>query len=105
MTTEDSSLVPDYLNRLLLEGRNYIVLGAGLGMGRQTCHALAQAGAAKILCVDIEESRAAAVASEIGVGIPWHGDVTKREEVRHSPLRERHLQEGGIDRCSPVSPK
>lgn len=82
MTTEDSSLVPDYLNRLLLEGRNYIVLGAGLGMGRQTCHALAQAGAAKILCVDIEESRAAAVASEIGVGIPWHGDVTKREEVR-----------------------
>lgn len=82
MTTQDSSPVPDYLNRLRLDGRNYIVLGAGLGMGRQTCHALSQAGAAKIMCVDIDESRANEVALEIGNGIPWHGDVTMRDEVR-----------------------
>lgn len=81
MTTEDSSPVPDYLQKLRLDGRNYVVLGAGLGMGRQTCHALSQAGAAHVLCVDIDEDRASEVAAEIPGGLSWHGDVTKRPEV------------------------
>jgi NAD(P)-dependent dehydrogenase (short-subunit alcohol dehydrogenase family) len=81
MTTADNSPVPDYLDRLRLDGRNYVVVGAGQGMGRQTCHALTQAGAARILCVDIEADRAADVAAEIGIGVPWVGDVTKRDGV------------------------
>ncbi|MSO39718.1 MAG: SDR family oxidoreductase [Ilumatobacteraceae bacterium] len=81
MTTEDSSPVPDYLQKLRLDGRSYVVLGAGLGMGRQTCHALSQAGAAHVLCVDIDEHRAREVAAEIPGGLSWHGDVTKRSEV------------------------
>ena len=81
MTTADDSPVPDYLGRLRLDGRRYVVVGAGQGMGRQTCHALAQAGAAKIVCVDIDDERAKEIADEIGVGVPWVGDVTKRADA------------------------
>jgi NAD(P)-dependent dehydrogenase (short-subunit alcohol dehydrogenase family) len=81
MTAADNAPVPDYLDLLRLDGRNYVVVGAGQGMGRQTSHALAQAGAAKIICVDIDEARAADIAAEIGIGIPWVGDVTKRDEA------------------------
>ncbi len=88
MTTADSSPVPDYLSRLRLDGRNYLVVGAGQGMGRQTAHALAQAGAAKVVCVDVEADRADEIAAELGsgadgspIGMPWIGDVTQRAEV------------------------
>jgi carboxylesterase type B len=43
MTTADNSPIPDYLARLRVDGRNFVVAGAGMGMGRQTSHALAQA--------------------------------------------------------------
>jgi NAD(P)-dependent dehydrogenase (short-subunit alcohol dehydrogenase family) len=82
MTTADRSPVPIFLDRIRLDGRNYVVVGAGQGMGRQSSHALAQAGAQRILCVDIDDQRAAEIADEIGVGVPWVGDVTKRAEVR-----------------------
>jgi NAD(P)-dependent dehydrogenase (short-subunit alcohol dehydrogenase family) len=81
MTTGDESPIPDYLSMLRLDGRSYVVAGAGVGMGRHTTHALAQAGARKIVCVDIEASRADEIADEVGreVAIPWVGDVTTRE--------------------------
>ena len=82
MVAADNSPVPDYLDMLRVDRRNYVVVGAGQGMGRQTCHALTQAGAARIVCVDIEPERAADIAQEIGIGIPWAGDVTKRDEAR-----------------------
>ncbi len=81
MVAADNSAVPDYTGRLRLDGRNYVVVGAGQGMGRQTCHALTQAGAARIVCVDIDEARAADIAHEIGIGVPWVGDVTKRGDA------------------------
>jgi NAD(P)-dependent dehydrogenase (short-subunit alcohol dehydrogenase family) len=81
MTTADDTPVPDYLARLRLDGRNYVVVGAGQGMGRQTCHALAQAGAAKLVCADIDQGRAEDIAAEVGIGVPWVGDVTERAEV------------------------
>ena len=81
MTTGDQSPIPDYLSMLRLDGRNYVVAGAGVGMGRHSTHALAQAGAAKIICVDVDAGRADEIADEVGrdVAIPWAGDVTKRE--------------------------
>ena len=82
MTTADDSPIPDFLSRLRLDGRNYVVAGAGMGMGRQTAHALAQAGAAKIVCIDVEADRAADIAAEIGdVAVPWVGDVTTRADA------------------------
>lgn len=77
----DTSAVPDYLRLLDLTSRCYVVVGAGQGMGRQVCHALAQAGAARILCVDISAERAAAVSAEVGIGIPLECDVTARDGV------------------------
>ncbi len=82
MTTSDPTPVPDYLNRLRLDGRSYVVVGAGQGMGRHTSHALAQAGAERIVCVDIDGERAVEIAEEIGVGVPWVGDCTKRADVK-----------------------
>ncbi len=82
MTTADASPIPDFLSRLRLDGRSYVVAGAGMGMGRQTAHALAQAGAAHVVCVDVEADRAAEVAAEIGdVAVPWAGDVTTRTDA------------------------
>ena len=75
----DHEAVPDYRALLRLEGRVFVVLGAGLGIGRQTAHALAQAGA-KLVCVDNENSLAEAVAAEVD-GIPLCADITRRSDV------------------------
>src|SRR5207245_8257490 len=53
--------VPDYLQQLRLDGKNFVVLGAGQGIGEATTHALAQAGA-RVLCVDREEDLAVRIA-------------------------------------------
>ena len=82
MTTADDTPIPNYLDRMRLDGRNYVVLGAGQGIGRQVAHALAQAGAARIVTVDIDAGRAAEIAAEVGVGVAWSGDATKRSEMQ-----------------------
>lgn len=79
MTRADDTPVPDYAGMLRLDGRNYVLIGAGQGMGRQAAHALAVNGA-RVLCVDLEKDRADDIAEEIGNGaLPWVGDVTTRE--------------------------
>ena len=82
MSAEDNSPIPDYLSKSRLDGRNFVVLGGGLGMGRQTVHALTQAGASRVMVVDIEQSRADNVAAEVPGGLGWSGDITKRDEVK-----------------------
>ena len=96
MVAADNSAVPDYAGKLRVDGRSYVVVGAGQGMGRQTCHALAQVGARKIVCVDIAEDRAKDIAEEIGIGVPWSGDVTTRAEAaRLADFADQEL--GNID--------
>ena len=53
MPTPERSTVADYRNPARLDGRGFVVLGAGQGIGRQSAHALAQSGA-RVLCVDRE---------------------------------------------------
>ena len=80
MTTGDNTPVPDFLSRLRVDGRTFVVAGAGVGMGRMTSHALVQAGAKTVVCVDVDADRAAEIAAEIGpAGVAWVGDVTTRE--------------------------
>jgi NAD(P)-dependent dehydrogenase (short-subunit alcohol dehydrogenase family) len=79
MDTDDRSPVPDYPALLRLDGRGFIVVGAGRGIGRQAAHAVAAAGA-RVVCADVERERADAVAAEIG-GTPWAGDVRARDAV------------------------
>jgi len=73
----DEEAVPDYVARLNLDGRVVAVVGAGRGIGRQTCHALAQAGA-RVACVDMDIHYARKVADEVD-GRPFRADV--REEA------------------------
>ena len=79
MTRTDDTDVPDYPSLLRLDGRRFVVLGAGQGIGRQATHALASAGA-RVVCVDRDADLAADIAAEVD-GTPWVGDVTLRPEV------------------------
>jgi NAD(P)-dependent dehydrogenase (short-subunit alcohol dehydrogenase family) len=79
MSAADTTAVPDYAGQLRLDGRGFVVVGAGQGIGRQTAHALAAVGA-RVVCADLEPARADAVAAEVG-GVPWAGDVRIRAAV------------------------
>jgi NAD(P)-dependent dehydrogenase (short-subunit alcohol dehydrogenase family) len=79
VTRTDDTPVPDYPGLLRLDGRRFVVLGAGQGIGRQVTHALAGAGA-RTVCVDREAELAEDVAKEVD-GIPWSGDATDRADV------------------------
>ena len=96
MDTDDLDAVPDFASLLRLDGRSFVVAGAGAGMGRQTAHALAQVGAKRVLCVDVNDELAKAVSSEIGVGVPWVGDITTRAEVQRLTSDAR-AQLGRVD--------
>jgi NAD(P)-dependent dehydrogenase (short-subunit alcohol dehydrogenase family) len=79
MTSTDDSPVPDYGSLLRLDGRGFVVVGAGQGMGRQSAHALASQGA-QLLCVDIDPVLAEEVAAEVG-GVAWSADVRRSDDV------------------------
>jgi NAD(P)-dependent dehydrogenase (short-subunit alcohol dehydrogenase family) len=93
----DRSPVPDYRTLYSLAGRVIVVLGGGNGIGRQTCHALAQAGA-RVVCVDRDETRAAVVAREVD-GIAHAADVTKRDDVERvfATARQHGAVRGVVD--------
>jgi NAD(P)-dependent dehydrogenase (short-subunit alcohol dehydrogenase family) len=79
MVEPSADAVPDYAAMLRLDGRVFVMLGAGSGIGRQCAHALAAVGAT-VVCVDLDGDRAAAVAAEVG-GVVRRADVTVRSEV------------------------
>jgi NAD(P)-dependent dehydrogenase (short-subunit alcohol dehydrogenase family) len=79
LTRSDDSEVPDYPSLLRLDGRGFVVIGAGQGIGRQATHALASVGA-RLVCVDKDPDLAADVAGEVG-GTPWSGDATQRPDA------------------------
>lgn len=80
MTDNTHQDVPDYLSLLRLDGRGFVVLGAEQGIGEQTVHALAQAGA-RVLCVDRDETLARKIAEAVD-GIPCTADATSREDMQ-----------------------
>jgi NAD(P)-dependent dehydrogenase (short-subunit alcohol dehydrogenase family) len=69
----------DYARLLDLTERNFIVLGAGQGIGTECARALAQCGA-RVFCVDLDEGRARAVAAEVK-GHHAAADVTSAADV------------------------
>lgn len=75
----DTSPVPDYGRFWRLDQQVFIVLGAGQGIGRQTAHALSQAGAT-VVCVGRRAEPTEAVAKEVG-GIALLGDANERADM------------------------
>ena len=75
----DRSEVPDYRALARLDGRRFVVLGGGQGIGRQVCHALAQSGAL-VICVDKSAELAEAVAADVG-GEAIEADILQRDDV------------------------
>jgi NAD(P)-dependent dehydrogenase (short-subunit alcohol dehydrogenase family) len=80
MSEIDVSPVPDYLKLFRLDGKVFVVLGAGQGMGRQTAHALSQAGA-KVFCVGRSLEATERVANEVN-GIALLADATQRADMQ-----------------------
>jgi NAD(P)-dependent dehydrogenase (short-subunit alcohol dehydrogenase family) len=94
LTSTDDSVVPEYTGLLRLDGKGAVVVGAGQGIGRQTTHALAQAGA-RVFCIDNQEALAKEIADEVG-GIPWSCDARERGEVEDAVAAARR-ELGRID--------
>lgn len=73
------------------DGSTAVLTGAGSGIGRATAHSLAARGA-RVVVTDIDEERAAGVATEIGASaVSARCDVTSLEEltaVRDVALRK-----------------
>jgi NAD(P)-dependent dehydrogenase (short-subunit alcohol dehydrogenase family) len=87
VTSTDDTSVPSYLDLVKLEGRGFIVVGAGQGIGRQATHALAQAGA-KLFLIDNQDALAKEIADEVG-GTPWVADARDRGEVERAVAEAR----------------
>lgn len=79
MTRTDDTEVPDYAARLRLDGRGFVILGAGQGIGRQASHAFSSLGA-NVFLVDKDPDLAAEIAAETG-GTAASGDATSREDA------------------------
>jgi NAD(P)-dependent dehydrogenase (short-subunit alcohol dehydrogenase family) len=94
MTRTDDSPIPDYPGLLRLDGRRFVVLGAGQGIGRQASHALASVGA-RLACVDQEPDLAADIAGELGATALSGNAYLRADMERMFDDADRAL--GGID--------
>jgi NAD(P)-dependent dehydrogenase (short-subunit alcohol dehydrogenase family) len=64
VTRTDNTPIPDYQGLLRLDGRRFVVIGAGQGIGRQASHALASAGA-RLMTADVDPDLASDIAEEV----------------------------------------
>jgi NAD(P)-dependent dehydrogenase (short-subunit alcohol dehydrogenase family) len=90
----------DPLTQILgLEGKKAVVVGGGLGMGKETARLLSRAGAS-VAVVDIDESRASGIASEIagngGKTIAIAADALDKEQAGEA-LRRAAAELDGLD--------
>lgn len=94
----DEAAVQNYADLTRVDGRVFVVIGGGQGIGRQVSHALGQAGA-RVVVVDAVEERAKAVAAEVNGS--WRvADVTvaaQVDELFESVLSDEGSVNGIVD--------
>ncbi|VTU41603.1 SDR family NAD(P)-dependent oxidoreductase [Variovorax sp. RA8] len=94
-STADRPQAVSYPELQNLAGRNFVVLGAGQGIGEQCVRTLAQFGA-RVCAVDVDAARAAAVVGEHrGFGLA--ADVTRAEEIDALFAEARKRFEARVD--------
>lgn len=69
----------DYAQMLRMDGRGFVVLGTGAGIGSEVCRALSQLGC-QLLCVDRSPEAAQAVAEKVG-GAFMVADIVDRSQM------------------------
>jgi NAD(P)-dependent dehydrogenase (short-subunit alcohol dehydrogenase family) len=96
MAEFDTSAVPDYGRRMRLDGRVFIVIGAGQGIGRQSAHGLAQMGA-QVACVGRGREMTEQVARETG-GTAFLGDANRRGDIERvfAEVKARYGKINGV---------
>jgi NAD(P)-dependent dehydrogenase (short-subunit alcohol dehydrogenase family) len=94
VTRTDDTPVPDYPALLRLDGRRFLVLGAGQGIGRQVSHALASVGA-RLACVDQDADLASDIAGEVDA-TPLSGNAFDRADVERM-FGDAQRALGGLD--------
>lgn len=94
MVDLDKSAVPDFQKIMRLDGKGFVVIGAGQGIGRQVVHGLSQLGA-KVVCVGRGREMTEAVAAEVG-GFACIADATSREDMERLFAEARKLL-GGVN--------
>jgi NAD(P)-dependent dehydrogenase (short-subunit alcohol dehydrogenase family) len=90
----DDTPVPDYPGLLRLDGRRFVVIGAGQGIGRQASHALASVGA-RLMTVDVDPDLASDIAGEVGAE-SFVGNAIDRGDVERL-FAEADERLGGLD--------
>ena len=96
MTRTDDTPVPDYPGLLRLDGRRFVVLGAGQGIGRQASHALASVGA-RLACVDQSIPTSPPTSPPRSAASALSGDAIDRARRGAHVRRRRPRKLGGID--------
>jgi NAD(P)-dependent dehydrogenase (short-subunit alcohol dehydrogenase family) len=94
VTRTDDTPVPDYPGLLRLDGRRFVVIGAGQGIGRQASHALASVGA-RLMTVDVDADLAADIAAEVGAEA-FVGDAIDRDDSERL-FSDAVSRLGGVD--------
>ena len=98
MAATDSYPVPDYPGLLRFDGKGHLIAGGGLGIGRQTAHALAACGA-KVAVADVDPERVATAAAEVG-GVALSGDLRERDEVERVVAEAELIAQEGDDQLA-----
>lgn len=86
-------MTTSHANLFRLDHQQFVVVGAGNGLGRETATTLSALGA-HVLCVDIDDRRATQIADDVG-GEPCVADATDADGIAR--ITSACWEMGGVD--------
>lgn len=96
MMSIDDTPIPHFADMLRMDGRVFVVIGAGQGIGRLVAHGLSQNGAT-VVCVGRSKVPTERIAEEVG-GVAIVADAQERPDMERlfAEVRERFGRLDGI---------